>query len=94
MTMKMKKTGLASLVIGIFGCALAILPWLFINNPGVGAIFSTCLGAIFVGIARADLLSDLLGQGNPGDEILKDSWVEGKRAASKIKDRLRSDKKT
>ena len=90
----MKKTGLASLAVGIFGCMLAIFPWLYIDNPGVGALFSTCLGAIFVGIARADLLSDLLRQGNPGDEMLKDSWVAGKSVASKFKHLLRSDKKS
>lgn len=89
----MKKSGLISISIGILGCALAIMPWLYLDKPGVGALLLTCLGAIFVGIARADLLSDLLGRGNPGDEILKDYWVVAKGLGSRIKDRLRSDKK-
>jgi hypothetical protein len=94
MITKMKKTGLASLAAGIFGCMLAIFPWLYIDNPGLDALFSTCLGAIFVGIARADLLSDLLRKGNPGDEVLKDSCAAGKSAASKFMHRLHSDKKS
>lgn len=89
----MKRAGLISIAIGIFGCALAITPWLYLDKPGVGALLSTCLGAIFVGIARADLLSDFLERGNPGDELLNDYWSIAKRAWRKLKDRLRSNKK-
>lgn len=74
----MKKAGLLSMALGFVGGALALVPWLYLDQPGLGAIVLTCIGAILAGIARADVLSDMLGRGNPGDEFIRDCMIRVK----------------
>jgi hypothetical protein len=57
----MRIRGLLSIALGIVGAALELLPWLYFDQPGRGAVLMTCFGAIFVGVARADVLSDIVG---------------------------------
>lgn len=81
----MNKRGLLSDSLGIVGAIVAIAPWLYFDKPGWGTLLVTCLGAILVGISRADSLSDMLGKGNPGDDLLKDGWQSFKRWLSNLK---------
>jgi hypothetical protein len=81
----MNKRGLLSDALGILGAIISIAPWLYFDNPGWGSFLVTCIGAIFVGISRADSLSNMLGRGNAGDEFLRDSWIRLKSGLSKFK---------
>ncbi len=68
------KNGWLSDLIGLIGIALVLLPWLLLDKPGIGALFTTCVGMVCAGISRADSLSSMLGKGNAGDEFLRDVW--------------------
>ena len=81
----MNKRGLLSDALGILGAIVAIAPWLYFEKPGWGSLLITCIGAIFVGISRADSLSDMLGRGNPGDDLLNDGWQKFKYWLSRRK---------
>ena len=71
----MNKRGLLSDVAGLLGIGLVVIPWLYFDKPGWGSYLMACIGAVLAGISRADSLSDMLGRGNPGDELLQDSWL-------------------
>ena len=68
------KNGWISDAIGLAGVALALLPWILLKEPGVGAVVLTCAGAVCAGISRADSLSSMLGRGNPGNDLIRDIW--------------------
>lgn len=70
----MNTKGLLSTIVGGLGVALALVPWVYIENPGWGTYLSTCAGAVFVGISRADSLAYLAEKRNPGDEFIRDTW--------------------
>lgn len=65
--------------IGVVGIFLILGPWIFFDDPGLGAWIISCLGCALAAIGRANALSVMLRRGPAGDELIKDCWIKIKR---------------
>ncbi len=75
----MKIRGCLSDLVGLMGIGLTLYPVLYFDDFGWLEYGLILLGAIFMGISRADALGQLLGKGNPGDQSIHEFLLWLKR---------------
>jgi hypothetical protein len=69
---KMKETAFWIDFCGVAGGVVAVLPWVFLDQPGWGALLITSCGAVLAGISRANSLAVILKMGRPGEDLFND----------------------
>lgn len=56
------------------GLGLGLGPWLLLEEPNIWWYIPSVLGGVLVAIAGYDAQAQMIGQGEPGEELLQRGW--------------------
>lgn len=58
----------------LIGCSLLFAPWYLLDKPAFGSVLISLIGFFFLALVGYNAQASMVGQGEPGEDLLQKAW--------------------